>query len=611
MPLPRWLEPRRAADGPRPAGSRSTRRRFSRSRLPQFRIRRSTKWLLAAGSGVILVVLGVLTGVALLAAQRADRQGLALIQAARSGLRSPASSLGSAAQPLSRAARDFDRADRRLSRWWVDPVRSIPFLGRQIDTVRTLSATAATVARIGSHAVTSAAATLQAPHRSPSERLVALNQLGAISAEACRQLGGLRYGSGSGLVSPLATARSKLIAEVSQGRRELCDVALAASVTNRVLGGDTSYLLLEANNAEMRAGSGMYLRAGLLETHDGAVTSGPTVPTAELSLPPGRVPIGGDLQARWGWLHPSQDWRNLATTPQFDVTAELASKMWQASGHQPPGGVISIDDVAVADLLGATGPLMVDGQRFSAGNVVAFLTEGQYDQPDQSLRRDLLGDLSHAALQALDSGPVSIARLSSGLADAASGRHLMLWSPDRSVEASYDSLGVSGRIAADDVALDVLNAGGDKLDPYLRVTASLGVKRGRRPLATLRVTLTNSAPASLPPYVTGVSTGATSSLGEQSGGYAGLIALDLPGGSSGGRIVGQPLLAAAGPEGPLTLMAVPFRLDRGHNLTYTVEFYLPSTHGQLVVTPSTRVPPVRWNTPAGSFDDTRPHTIGY
>ena len=53
--------------------------------------------------------------------------------------------------------------------------------------------------------------------------------------------------------------------------------------------------------------------------------------------------MGGDLAARWGWLEPGQDWRNLALTPNFDEVGPVAVSMWKAVKHQQVDGVIMID----------------------------------------------------------------------------------------------------------------------------------------------------------------------------------------------------------------------------------------------------------------------------
>jgi hypothetical protein len=91
--------------------------------------------------------------------------------------------------------------------------------------------------------------------------------------------------------------------------------------------GNSTLLLLLGNNAEMRAGSGMFLTVGTLTVSDGRLDVGEIVPTFDFQLPE-PVTVDTDLAARWGWLEPGREWRNLGVSPRFDVTAEQASRMW-------------------------------------------------------------------------------------------------------------------------------------------------------------------------------------------------------------------------------------------------------------------------------------------
>src|SRR5213078_1141608 len=94
--------------------------------------------------------------------------------------------------------------------------------------------------------------------------------------------------------------------------------------------------------------------------------------TADLLLPGTGVPISGDLAARWGWLHPGREWRNLGLSPDFPVTAEVASRMWAAKGNPAVDGVIAVDVVALKEILAAIGPVPGPNGDLSADNVEGF-----------------------------------------------------------------------------------------------------------------------------------------------------------------------------------------------------------------------------------------------
>ncbi len=80
-------------------------------------------------------------------------------------------------------------------------------------------------------------------------------------------------------------------------------------------------------------------------------------PTVDIPVPAGKVTPTGDLAARWGWLKPGQDWRNLGLTPQFDVNGPLAAQMWEAETGQHVDGVLAVDVEALHQLLEVTGPV--------------------------------------------------------------------------------------------------------------------------------------------------------------------------------------------------------------------------------------------------------------
>ena len=159
------------------------------------------------------------------------------------------------------------------------------------------------------------------------------------------------------------------------------------------------------------------------------------VPTSSLTLPEGTVPVGGDLEARWGWLLPGTDFRNLGLTPQFDVNGPLAASMWKASTGQSVDGVLAIDVGGLQDLLEVTGPVTTaSGQVVSASNVDQLLLHDQYVgetyTSDSTARTDELATLASATLHALEDRPFKLHTMADALSSAAQGRHVLLWSAD-------------------------------------------------------------------------------------------------------------------------------------------------------------------------------------
>ena len=111
--------------------------------------------------------------------------------------------------------------------------------------------------------------------------------------------------------------------------------------------------------------------------------------------------------ANWGWLLPGVDLRNLGLTPEFDVTAPLAARIWTGLTGQKVDGVMAIDVAGVKQLLAVTGPVVADGQTISADNVEQYLLHDQYVGLTDAAaggqqRQDALGTLTKAVLHQLE-----------------------------------------------------------------------------------------------------------------------------------------------------------------------------------------------------------------
>jgi len=173
--------------------------------------------------------------------------------------------------------------------------------------VQDLSGAAEQVARTGITAVGQSRSLLRLPHTAGPDRVAALRQLAALASATHLALSGVDLGPDQGLIGPVAHERSTFLNGLTQVRTNLARTSAAATTAAAILQGPGTYLLLTGNNAEMRSGSGAFLEAGILTTGDGELHLSGMVPTSSLILPRGAVTVGGDLEARWGWLLPGVD----------------------------------------------------------------------------------------------------------------------------------------------------------------------------------------------------------------------------------------------------------------------------------------------------------------
>ena len=571
------------------------------SRLPEEERpgKRRRPRLVRAGVGAAAVWLVMVVVQVALAGVDA-RAGRSELEGWRGALAAGRLETAGAEEALGRARASFDSAVARVGAPFVKPALVVPVLGRQLQSFTAMSQASGDLAHLAASTLGSVRHDLATAASGGPGRVEALVRVSQTAARTERMVAAVDLGPERHLLAPLAAARGELADLVGEARSTLDRAGEMTGVVAELLEGPRRYLLLVANNAEMRAGSGMFLSASILESRQGTLTLGPMRPTAELALAGSGLEGPPELQERWGWLGPGREWRNLGVSPRFDVTGELAARMWQAVDGTPVDGVLALDVETLRAVLAATGPVEVGDASLDAGTVVEYLLHDQYleladtavpGDVEQQERRDQLADLAQAAFEAVDAGSYDFGVLASELAGAASGRHLLAWSADAEVQQAWERAGISGTMHADSLLVAVLNRGGNKLDRFLEVAPQLGVQPG--PGATdvaVEVTLRNGTPAGEPAYVAGPHPLAPVAKGD----YLGIVSVSVPGSAFDLTIDGGPPVVAGGPDGPTQVIATPVLVPAGADHTLVVRFRLPADHRSLQVEPSARIPAQQW-----------------
>jgi hypothetical protein len=585
----------------------------TRSKPAHARRRRRLRWKIFVGLGVVVAVWGVAVIVDVTLAGLRVENGQADVQSARQGLSANGILSGSPVGGFMAAAGNFESAHELLSSPLLWPVDVAPIIGRQMHSVQDLSQAAERVAHTGVTTARRAQGLLDLPHAAGPERVAVLRQLATLASATQATLNGVDLGPDQGLLWPVAEDRATFLADLNQVRVTLMRTNVAATAAADILQGPRTFLLLAGNNAEMRAGSGAFLEAGIVTTDDGQLHLGQMVPTSTLTLPRGAVSVGGDLEARWGWLLPGVDWRNLGLTPQFDVTAPLAARMWRALTGQKVDGVFAIDVGGLRDILAVTGPVTTaSGEVVQAADVDELLLHDQYDGESYSAnsvnRVDELSTLASATLHALQTRSLDLRSLLNALSSATEGRHILVWSADPRVESVWREVGISGQLSSNSLVATVINRGGNKLDQYLSVTSSLRLTpRGDETDGRLVLTLSNRTPAGQSPFIAGPYPG----LGTHYGEYVGIATVNVPGSARNISSPSARLVVTNGREGPTVLIGTSIDIPVGKTQTLTLYFVLPHAHGTLTVVPSARMPAVTWRVGTASFKDEKPHSISW
>jgi hypothetical protein len=550
------------------------------------------RWPIALALLVLVVVWAVAAGLTLLGARDEAEDGRRHLEAAREGLGPRDLVEGDATGRLRAAEAAFARSAERSGSWLLAPLRVAPVAGRQLRSLQALTEVAETTSGVGADSLELVSLVLDERPQSGAGRVQLVAGVGEVAATALGRLQGLDLGPEEALVAPLADARTEIERELERVRETLGDTAEVADGLSSLLQGPRRYLVLAANNAEMRMGSGMFLSIGVLSLRDGELTlegEGMT-PAEDLYLDEAEaVDLAPDLEALWSWTDARREWRDLGLSARFPVTAEQAVRMWEADGGGPVDGVLGLDVLALRALLASTGPIEVDGVPYDEATVVEELLFGQYrdfEGGSVDARREQLGRVADRTVATLQAGGWEAAVLAEELAGAIRGRHVMAWSRHGDEQRAWELAAVAGDLEPESLMVGVVNRGGNKLDQFLEVEADLQVDDGAGRDVTLSVTVRNHTPPDAPAYVAGGFEGSPGGVGE----YVGLLSVALPQGATG--VVGEDLVLF-GPDGGATVLGAPLRVQPGETAVRAFSFSVPAGT-DLRLEPSARVPPVRW-----------------
>jgi len=265
--------------------------------------------------------------------------------------------------------------------------------------------------------------------------------------------------------------------------------------------------------------------------------------------------------------------------------------MWQRKTGQAVDGVLAVDPQALSYLLAVTGPAkLADGTAVTADNVVKLTQSTAYTRfpaTQDAARRAFLTAIAQAVAGKIVGAHGDATGLARALARAAHERRLLVWSAEPALQTGLEATAVSGSVpqtGAPYVGMSVVNEGGNKLDYYL--DRSLIWQRsgcGATRTVTVTASLTNNAPAGLPPYVAARSDDRTYPIkpGDQR--------ISLAYAATQGALMesvtldGQPAGASIGTERGHPVFTVDVELPRGKTRTVVFHLQEPAATGTPVV----------------------------
>lgn len=359
----------------------------------------------------------------------------------------------------------------------------VPWAGRQLAAVSEVAEAFDVLAQDALPALTRAGAGLDVAALRPVDGRVELAPLveaaphlreaSVAAARADEIVGGIPTDD---LVPPLARRVVEARAAVDDAAGTLATAASAAELVPAMLGvdGPRAYLVLVVSSAELRGGGGIVGALARVTADDGALTLTDHRAARDLpSFDAPVLPLGADEER----VHTSRLGRfvqNVTMTPDFPRTAALASEFWVRATGEQVDGVLATDVTTLSYVLGATGPVEVDGLPLDADGVVrALLHEAYLEHPDPEHTDAYFARAAAAVFGALTGGEGDQGGLLPAVRRAVDERRVAVWSADPAEQARLGATGVGGGFlsgAADSaggVFLD--DATGSKIDYFLDV----------------------------------------------------------------------------------------------------------------------------------------------
>ncbi|MCH6471804.1 DUF4012 domain-containing protein [Sinomonas terrae] len=403
----------------------------------------------------------------------------------------------------------------------------LPFVGTNFSTVSQLAGILGEVTHGAVLPLSDAAGNISPSTIKPVQGAVDLQALSAarpavVKADSVLQSAYsevARLKSGFGTIPQVSGGVERFKSVLGKAAQQVSTADTVTRVLPSALGssGPRTYLVLFQNNAELRATGGIPGAAAEVHIDNGHITLGRQ--TEAKGFPAFQQPVLPLADPAKGLYGPilGEYFQDVNLTPQFPLTARLASEMWKQRFGDHTDGVLSLDPVALSYLLQATGPVhLATGETLDSSNAVELLLSDAYSKYSSVQEKDdFFATAAAAVFSKVAMGSFQPRAMLDALTRAAAEHRLLAWSPNQSEQDAITAGNLSGSLPEQMPSHGVFgvylnDATGAKMDYYLRESYKVGgvmCRADGRPNWRVEVTLTNAAPAnaatSLPDYVTG------------------------------------------------------------------------------------------------------------
>lgn len=325
----------------------------------------------------------------------------------------------------------------------------------------------------------------------------------------------------SATVGPVSAAVTMLNDMLAKANNAVTAAAPLLQLVGPVLGaeGPRAYLLAFQNNAESTALGGSAASYTLINVDNGAISVAAQGAGSQDLVEGQRLDVPVDQSAIDLFTDYLVSYPNTSTSrPDFPTAAELMRAYWIRDKGLTADGVISVDPLALAKILSATGPITLpSGDVLSSDNAVSLLVHDIYFRFDSYAEPEKVDAFfqgaASAILSKIVSGEFDMNAMLTAVTQSVDQGSIMAWSADPTEQAALNGARIQGALPLDNTEKTVVgvyyqDTSASKMDYYLHTatnTTSDVCTAGTNPSFTSTVTVHSNISAeeaeSLPEYV--------------------------------------------------------------------------------------------------------------
>jgi hypothetical protein len=410
------------------------------------------------GSIGVVVLLVLLCGWRVASAQKALRDAEQALLEAKAAIAETRTD--DAAVALSSAEDSLDRARSHATGFPLGLTRPVPLLGSPAQAVVDVSAAGKDLVAAGQVINDAAAsfptsATLSLEGHDLSEvRVAALESLAAVERAETHVADALdRIDGPTGALLPFVSRPARAMrGTVADGADTLdgADRGLALLAELAAPNTDMRLLVVAQDSMELRPSGGYIGSWGILEIRGGKANLSDYQASEDLLRPEPRLTPPADIAPGYvRWMLEDAGW-----WPHFPTSAASIAEVFAAQGGGDVDGVLALTEYALADLIGALGPITVPGYDepvTQEGFAQRVLYEVELKRPLDVPRKRFLIELSEIVFdRVLSVSGDETPAVAAAVAEAVGAGDIQLWFRDEHHQERIEPLAVSGSLPTTD-----------------------------------------------------------------------------------------------------------------------------------------------------------------